>query len=233
MSGIATEPNRTTPTRTRFGVRTITLLAAIAFAACGESSPIGPEPEPVNAPPTITSLSMADDGYSRARLTGSASDPEGAMATVEIDWGDGSTTTVDGDPASISVSHRYDRAQDYTTTLTVTDAEGLTAQRTSSIRIEVPDPVCLDLLKIVGVCINGTLNLRNFELEARVLNQVVYRSEIRDGQGDLRIPLPGGAGNLRIRYNMDTGRVTISGEVCPVPFLVCEEIASRTIQLGS
>jgi hypothetical protein len=203
------------------------LLALVLFGAC-DSSTTGPV-EPENQAPSVASVTMAPDGYRKARLTGSVSDPEGAIDSVVIDWGDGTTTDVTGDPASISIEHTYDRAQDYSVTLTVTDAEGLSAQRASSIRIEVPDPFCLDFFKIAGICIGGSSNLKNFDVEVRVLNKVVYEQQVREGDGRLDIPLGAGIGTITIDFDMDQGRFTVTGEVCPVPFLVCQEILSQTI----
>lgn len=211
------------------------LLGVLALGACDAASPSGPEvPEPdvpANLAPVVQSVSVADDGYRKARLRGSVSDPEGDIASAVIDWGDGKTTNVTGSFSNISVQHRYDRAQDFTVTLTVTDGEGVSSERSSSISIQVPDPACLDLLKIVGACINVTKDLRNFELEVRVFNKVVYSEEIKDGKGDVRIPFGAGFGAMVVAFDMERGRLTVTGEYCIIPFLKCESFGSHTIQL--
>lgn len=207
--------------------RSLFLLSALIVLGACDSSTTGPV-EPENEAPTVASVEMAPDGYRKARLTGSVSDPEGAIGSVVIDWGDGTTTDVTGDPGSISVQHTYDRAQDYTVTLTATDAGGLSDQRTSSIRIEVPDPFCLDFFKVAGICIGGSSNLKNFDLEVRVLNKVVFDRQVREGDGRIDIPLGAGIGTISIDFDPDRGRFTFTGEVCPVPFLVCREIVSQT-----
>lgn len=208
------------------------LLGVLALGAC-QSDATGPsEPEvPVNQAPVVQSISVADDGYRKARLTGSVSDPEGDIASAVIDWGDGKTTNVSGDFGNISVQHRYDRAQDYTVTLTVTDGEGLFAQRSSSMSLKVPDPFCLDFLKIVGACVNGSKDLTHFEIEVRVLNKVVYFEEIKTGDGELRIPFGLGIGAMTVEFDMDAGTMTFTGEYCVIPYLKCETMPSQTIQL--
>lgn len=212
--------------------RGLTLLLALVVLGACDSSATGPG-EPENQAPTVASVAMAPDGYRKARLTGSVSDPEGAIDSVVIDWGDGTTTDVTNDPGSISIQHAYDRAQDYTVTLTVTDTGGLSAQRTASIRINVPDPFCLDFFKVVGMCIGGSSNLKNFDLEVRVLNKVVFSDQVREGDSRLDIPLGAGIGTMTIDFDPDRGRFTFTGEVCPVPFLVCREVVSQTFDWQS
>lgn len=210
------------------------LTCALALAACGDSGgPTDPSdpPDARNLAPAVDEISLAKDGYSRARLTGSASDPEGGVASVVVDWGDGQSSDVTNSYASIRLSHRYDRAQDYTVTVMVTDDQGQTSQRSASISIQVPDPACIDFLKVVSGCISMSRDLRNFRLEFRIANKIVYESEIKDGKGDVRVPLAGGFGMMVVGFDMDRGRITIGGEVCVVPHLVCQEVASKTIQL--
>ncbi len=226
MFGIITNTCTTARTAAPQHRTLVVFLALVVLGAC-DSSATGPA-APENQAPTVASVAMADDGYRKARLTGSVSDPEGAIDSVVIDWGDGTTTDVTGDPASISVQLTYDRAQDYTVTLTVTDAGGLSAQRASSIRIEVPDPFCLDFFEIARICIGGSSNLKNFDLEVRVLNKVVYSDEVREGDNRIEIPLGAGIGTMTIDFDPDLGRFTFTGEVCPVPFLVCREVVSQT-----
>jgi len=218
----------------RARIRSLLALSGIlALGACdATTSPSEPEVPP-NQAPVVESLSVGDDGYRKARLTGAVRDPEDDIASVVIDWGDGKTTDVSGNLAAINVQHRYDRAQDYTVTLTVTDGEGVATQRSSSFSLEVPDPACLDFFKIVGACINGTLDLRNFELEVRVLNKVVFSREIKDGKGQLRAPFGVGLGALVVDFDMDAGRMTFTGEYCVIPYIKCESFGSHTVQLKS
>lgn len=215
----------------RARIRSLLALSGIlALGACDASSPSEPEVPP-NQAPVVESLSVGDDGYRKARLTGAVSDPEGDIASVVIDWGDGKTTDVSGNYSDISVQHRYDRAQDFTVTLIVTDGEGASSERSSSVSIQIPDPLCLDLLKIVGACIQVTRDLRNFEMEVRILNKVVFSEEIKDGKGEMRVPFGVGLGALVVDFDMDAGRMTLTGEYCVIPFLKCEALGSHTIQL--
>lgn len=208
---------------------TLTVSAALAACSADSTGPSGPS-EPANEAPVVQEIAVADDGYRKARLTGAVSDPENDIASVTIDWGDGKTTEVTEGFADISVQHRYDRAQDFTVTLTVVDGEGVTVDRSASISIQVPDPACLDFFKVIGACIEITRDLRNFNLDVKVLNKTVYKSEIKDGKGALRIPLAGGFGFLVIGFDMDIGKMTIGGEYCVIPHIKCEPLTSKTLE---
>jgi PKD repeat protein len=88
-------------------------------------------------PPTVTltqSATTATPG-SAIIITISASDPDGAIATTTVNWGDGTTDTISGPPTTDS--HTYSLASGsssatYTITVTVHDNSGSTKSATSN-----------------------------------------------------------------------------------------------------
>ncbi len=78
-------------------------------------------------------------------LNVAASDADGNLASIKVEWGDGSnasTASVSGSSASEDFTHTYMGAGVQTITVTVTDAEGVSAQVSQSVTVkavETPD----------------------------------------------------------------------------------------------
>lgn len=78
-------------------------------------------------------------------LNVTASDADGNLASIKVEWGDGSdasTTFVSGNDADEDFAHTYMSAGAQTITVTVTDAKGVSAQVSQSVTVkavETPD----------------------------------------------------------------------------------------------
>lgn len=86
-----------------------------------------------NQPPTAalsTSTSSVLVGGSITASTSGSSDPDGAIASSSIDFGDGSAPVT-----ATSASHQYTTAGTYTITATVTDNSGASSSRSTSITV--------------------------------------------------------------------------------------------------
>ena len=102
------------------------------IASAGRSIVVG---EPAANQPPAAVIAGPSDGQVGALLTFEASpssDPDGSLANLSWDFGDGATA------GGVTVSHSYDKAGDYSVTLAVTDNQGLGDTTTYSIRIEAP-----------------------------------------------------------------------------------------------
>jgi hypothetical protein len=175
-------------------------------------------------------MTVTNSADRTGRLTASAADSDGTIASGTVDWGDGTTSPINSGFASISTTRLYTRAQAYTVTLRVVDDKGAATTLTRSVTIRVPPEACLGIL-VIEVCAEATANFSTMRLEARAGDIVLAGANLNDGAGSVVLPLAGGFGRLTLSHNFNTGRLTITGEVCPVPFLVCQGIGSQTIQL--
>jgi len=206
---------------------------ALAAVACGSSSPTNPTPtpapQPANIAPVIGQMAASQSAYRTGRLTANATDSDGQISSANIDWGDGTTTPLTTGFASISQTHRYARAQSYTITLRATDDKGTTAQSTRSVTITVPPEACLGIL-VIELCARSTSDFKNLQVAAKAGDIVLAGITVTDGNPSIAMPLAAGFGRLTLSHNFTSGRLTISGEVCPVPFLVCDSVGSRVIQ---
>ncbi|GBF06770.1 hypothetical protein DAERI_100133 [Deinococcus aerius] len=85
------------------------------------------DPEPLvprNLPPVVSDVSATPFGF-RVTLAGRASDPDGTLKTVSIDWGDGGTPTVLNDNFSpFSLTHDYALCAPKPIRVTATDTRG-------------------------------------------------------------------------------------------------------------
>jgi PKD repeat protein len=205
----------------------LVVLAALAAASVACSKSPGPDPTPINAAPTISQISVAQSAYRTARVTATAADSDGQIASGTVDWGDGSTSPVTS--GTISLTHRYNRAQAYTVTVNVVDDKGLSAQLSRSVTITVPPEACIGI-KVVELCARSTSDFKNLQIAAKAGDVVLAGITVSDGNPSIALPLALGFGRLTLSHNFTTGRLTIAGEVCPVPFLVCESVGSQTIQ---
>jgi hypothetical protein len=214
--------------------------ALLAGAGCG-SSPTAPTdpgvgpappapPAPANQAPVIATMTVAESSYRTGRITASASDPDGRIASGTVDWGDGTTSTVSGDYASITLTHRYDSAQAFSVTLRVVDDDALATQQARSVTIRVPPEACIGI-EIIEVCAQATSDFRNVRVSAKAGDIVLSQITLTDGQPAITLPLAGGFGRLTLSADLQRGRIVVGGEVCPIPFLVCVPIGSHTIQL--
>jgi hypothetical protein len=214
----------------------VVLAAGVALVtACSGSSPTSPSPGPTPGPgpitnlaPTISTMTVSQSAYRTGRVSAAASDPDGQVASGTVDWGDGTTTTLNG-PTSVSSTHRYARAQAYSVTLRVLDDAGASAALTRSVSITVPPEACIGI-EIIEVCATTTADFRNANIAAKAGDIVLARATISEGTPSVSLPLASGFGRLTVSHNFNTGRMTITGDVCPVPFLVCRAISSHTIQ---
>jgi PKD repeat protein len=92
----------------------------------------------VNHPPTAKLDVSPSSGARPVKVTAStagSSDPDGNIASTVVDFGDGSSTSVE--PGG-SASHTYSTPGTYTVTSTVTDNEGETDTATSSVKVLAP-----------------------------------------------------------------------------------------------
>jgi hypothetical protein len=210
--------------------RVLGVVAAAGMAWSCESSAAPSDPPPAaNAAPVIGPVSLSESGFRTARLTGNATDSDGQITAGTVDWGDGTTTAISSGFANISLTHRYNRAQAYSVTLRVTDDDGVAAQLTRSVTIKVPPEACLGIL-VIEVCAESSADFRNLQIAAKAGDIVLAGITVSDGNPSVVLPLALGFGRLTVSHNFTSGRLTITGEVCPVPFLVCQTIASQAIQ---
>ncbi len=95
-----------------------------------------------NQPPTVNltgSTSTFTNVGGTWRFT--ASDPEGALASYKVDWGDGSAVTpvtIDGASITRDLPHTYTQTGTFTIKLTVTDGAGLSAEATLIVLVTTP-----------------------------------------------------------------------------------------------
>jgi PKD repeat protein len=210
------------------------LGAALCAWNCG-SSPTTPSTPPApaitpNTPPVIDQMAVVQSAYRTARLTASATDADGQVNSGKVDWGDGTTTSLTSGFASISMTHRYDRAQAYSVALSVADAAAASAESTRSVTITIPPEACLGVIAI-QLCARSTADLRNLTVQARAGDVVLAGITISEGNPSVVLPLALGFGRLTLSHNFTTGRLTIGGEVCTVPFVVCQPVVNQAIQL--
>jgi PKD repeat protein len=91
----------------------------------------------VNKPPVAVLAVTPSTGYAPVTVSAStagSTDPDGAVASSVINWGDGTPSSSSGP----SASHAYSAAGTYTITATVTDNLGATASTTATITVQAP-----------------------------------------------------------------------------------------------
>ena len=105
----------------------------------GLSDSSDPEPlVPRNLPPVVSETSAVPFGFS-VTLSGKASDPDGSLKSVSIDWGDGSSPTVLNSGFSpFSAVHDYAICGNKTIRVTATDTRNGTATAPVSADVTCP-----------------------------------------------------------------------------------------------
>lgn len=122
-----------------------------------------------NQPPTIVSFNGQTSAVQNVQGTWrfQATDPEGALASYKIDWGDGSPVTpvvIDGASATKDAAHTYTRAGSFNMKLTVTDAGGLFAEATFSVQVTAPCSTRFmvgDRVQVINAGAENPLNVRS------------------------------------------------------------------------
>ncbi|MGG5260119.1 ExeM/NucH family extracellular endonuclease [Phycicoccus avicenniae] len=74
-------------------------------------------------------------GRDNAQLEVTVTDP-GDTATVKVEWGDGTTSTVEGVSGERTIGHTYAKAGSYAATVTVTDSRGNVVTTTAPVVVE-------------------------------------------------------------------------------------------------
>ncbi len=106
-----------------FGAKTVTLTVTDDFGVTNSTIMM----VVVNAPPTI---SFTEDKTTlfrseTATLTITASDPDGTITSIDVDWGDGTINNLPG--SATSDTHSYTSLGTFTVTVTATDNSGAKA----------------------------------------------------------------------------------------------------------
>ncbi len=120
-----------------FDLSETTAAVSVTLTALGTDN-VAPNVPRLSAPETVT------EGESFT-LSVAASDTDGNLASLKVEWGDGSdasTATISGSAANEAFTHTYAAAGPQKPTVTVTDAKGVSAQASVTIDVkvaEVPD----------------------------------------------------------------------------------------------
>ena len=83
-----------------------------------------PTPPPGNQPPEVVIVALAAQPALAVMLTAVATDPEGALIAVAVDWGDGQSDEVAAPGSSLTRSHSYAAPGAYTVTVVALDGGG-------------------------------------------------------------------------------------------------------------
>ncbi len=120
------------------------LITATALDSGGRSGSdsisLTVDPAPVNLAP-VASWIVPAEGFVDLDFTVDASgstDPDGTIASYEVDFGDGSSVVSSTDP---SITHTYTAEGIYSLTLTVTDDDGATATASGTTTVVIPPRV--------------------------------------------------------------------------------------------
>ena len=85
--------------------------------------PTGP-----NQPPTVAIVSLRQSGPLTLTVVMTASDPEGQLVALAIEWGDATSDEVAGSNESLVGSHTYAAPGTYVVTVVALDAQGVEAR---------------------------------------------------------------------------------------------------------
>ena len=123
-----------TPTPTPTATAEPTEVAAPAppapTATPTQAPPPTPRPVPTgpNLPPTVAIVSLRQSGPLTLEVVMTASDPEGQLVALAIEWGDATTDEVAGSNQSLVGSHTYAAPGTYTVEVVALDAQGVEAR---------------------------------------------------------------------------------------------------------
>jgi PKD domain len=218
---------------TRTSRTALAALALLALGACAKSDATGPGMAPAeDKVPAISGLSVekAGDVYLRGNLSVAASDPEGAMQQVVIDWGDGETATVTSDFGSISRSHDYTKAGTYNVTVTAIDAAGNKATADGSVKLDPLPHACIDVFKVVGACLDVHPDFEGVDIDIKVLDNSIYTATLSTSKSRIEAPIPVGGvlGQVKVAlsssFSKSKGNSYVRFQVygCTL-FLICTE----------
>jgi PKD repeat protein len=89
----------------------------------------------VNVAPTLTSLSLSTNPTAgqAVTLTITASDSDGSITAIKVDWGDGTIVNLPG--TQTSPTHKYASSGNFQIAVTVTDDLGATSSKTTNISV--------------------------------------------------------------------------------------------------
>ncbi len=111
-----------------------TATVSVTLTALGTDN-VAPNAPRLSAPDTVT------EGEAFT-LSVDASDADGNLASIKVEWGDGSdasTATISGSAAKKDFTHTYAAAGPQKPTVTVTDAKGVSAQASMTVDVEAVD----------------------------------------------------------------------------------------------
>lgn len=175
--------------RRRAAPAALTAFTLLAAAACASTDATGPDPAP-DQEPTVAGVAMTADAktYLRARLKGAASDPEGEMDDVVVDWGDGTTATLTQDFDAISMNHDFPEVGSYTVTVTATDAAGNRVSDQATVKFEeIPKP-CIDI-KVVTGCATIHPDMKGLTVEVSVFGVKLNRFTLSTTNTHVELPI--------------------------------------------
>ncbi len=126
---------------------TLTVTDSSGFMTMLTKSLVVEEPATI-----ILTTSASPTSGQPVTLTISASDPDGTVSIIKIDWGDGTVDSLSG--SSTSGSHTYAKSGAFTITVSVTDSSGVITSKTTLITVAAPG---LGLLLYAAIGIVGVV----------------------------------------------------------------------------
>ncbi len=104
----------------------------------------------VDQPPTLTLTPPSSPTAGQTvTLTLAASDPDGTISSIQVNWGDGKTDSLPG--TATGASHVYNTAGTFTITVTVTDNAGRTAVKTSTVTVVASAGLPLTSILLIAI----------------------------------------------------------------------------------
>ncbi|MFZ4522238.1 MAG: endonuclease/exonuclease/phosphatase family protein [Bacteroidales bacterium] len=111
---------------------------SIAAFFCLLAAGCSKAPAPVNLKPALT-ITASANGL-QITLGGSATDPDGTVSDLSIDWGDNGTSQVPGpQAANFAVAHTYDAPASFVVRVTAMDNDGDTTSRLVAVSPDYPE----------------------------------------------------------------------------------------------
>lgn len=122
-----------TPTPTPSPTPTPTATPTATPTTTPTATPAPPRPSGPNRPPTISIVRIGQVTPLTIEVVAAASDPEGEIVALAIDWGDLTIDEVAGSNQSLVGSHTYNAPGSYIVTVVVLDSFGLEATAQSTV----------------------------------------------------------------------------------------------------